>query len=384
MRKWLRRIGFLVLLVGVAAFVAYEQLWKPVPVVVAEATQEPLLVEVSGTGVLDAHLSAVISSKIAGRISSIEVDQDDHVEEERVVFRLDDSDLRRQVEIGEATVEAASAAINRAETDIARSTALLELARRDAERTQAAYDQGSASVSELDRILQQAKVAEAELARAEASVVEASRQHAAAERTLGFYRAQLAETVIVSPFDGIIVRRDRDPGDVVVPGSSIVRIVDPNELWLSAWVDETAIASLAPDQEARIVFRSEPEREYRGHVVRVGLEVDPESREFLVDIALEELPRRWAVGQRAEAYIVTEKIADALTVPGEFIVARDGRRGVYVLRNDRAVWRECELGARGHNRVEVVNGIDAGDRVVRGLDETASRALRPGKRVAAP
>lgn len=187
--------------------------------------------------------------------------------------------------------------------------------------------------------------------------------------------------MILSPFSGVVVRRDRDRGDVIVPGSSIVRIVDPGELWVSAWVDETAIASLAPDQKARVVFRSEPSREYPARVARVGREVDPESREFLVDLALEELPRNWAVGQRAEVYIVTRTVDGALTVPGDYVVARDGQRGVYVAIKGRAVWRACEFGSQGRILVEISAGVDAGERVVRGLDEAASRALRPGSRV---
>ncbi len=381
MRRWLRRIAFVVLLVGIAAFIAYEQLWRPVPVVAVEVSRGPLEVEVSGTGLLDAHLSAVVSTKIAGRVAAVEVDQDDRVEAGQLICRLDDSDLQSQVEIGEATAEVASAAIRRAETDIERARAVRDLAQRTALRTQEAFDLGAGSVSELDDVLQQAKVAEAEVARAEAALVEARRQHAAAERTLGFYRAQLDETVIVSPFAGIVVRRDRDPGDVVVPGSSIVRIVAPSGLWVSAWVDETAIAALAPEQEARIVFRSEPRRAYAGRVARVGLEVDPESRELLVDIALDELPERWALGQRAEAYITTGAIPDALAVPGEYVFARDGRMGVYVLRDGRARWRECELGARARDRVEIRSGVDAGEQVVRPAGEDVSRALRPGKRV---
>ncbi|MCA9283030.1 MAG: efflux RND transporter periplasmic adaptor subunit [Phycisphaerales bacterium] len=381
MRRWIKRLGVVLVLIGVGAFIAYQQLYRPVPVIAAEVTTGDLQIEVTGTGLLDAHLSAVISTKIAGRVASIEVDQNDPVEAGQLVCRLDDSDLHRQVEIGEASVEVARAAIGRAETDIARSEAVFELAQRDAQRIQLASESGAASVSELDTIVQQVKVAEADVARAEAVLVESRNQLAAAERTLDFYLAQLGETVIVSPFAGIVVRRDRDPGDVLVPGSSIVRVIEPEQLWLSAWVDETAIAALEAGQQARVVFRSEPDREYIGRVARVGLEVDPESREFLVDIALEEIPPRWAVGQRAEAYIETEVLPDTIAVPGEFIAARDGRMGTYVLSGGRAEWRACELGKRGRDLVQIWNGMDPGDRVIRPADKGASRSLRPGKRV---
>lgn len=381
MRRWIKRLGLLLVLIGIGAFIAYEQLWRPVPVIAGEVAIGDLQIEVAGTGLLDAHLSAVISTKIAGRVASIEVDQNDHVDADQIVCRLDDSDLLGQVEVGEAAVEVARAAIGRAQTEITRSRAVFELAQRDAERIQEASQSGAASVSELDTIVQQAKMAEADVARTEAVLVESQSQLAAAERTLDYYKAQLDETVIVSPFAGIVVRRDRDPGDVLVPGSSILRVIAPDELWLSAWVGETSIATLRPGQRARVEFRSEPTREYLGRVVRVGLEVDPESREFLVDIALEEIPPRWAIGQRAEAYIETDVLTDTIVVPGEYIVARDGRMGAYVLDGGRAQWRSCELGEQGRDLVQILSGLDPGERVVRPADERASQSLRPGKRV---
>lgn len=381
MRRWIKRIGYIAVLVGIAAFIAYQQLWRPVPVTASEAVSGELAVEVTGIGLLDAHTSAIISTKVPGRVTSVGVDQGDTVEAGQVICRLDDADLLRQVEIGEASVEVAVAAIGRAQADIARSEAMLDLVRRDAARTQEAFESRAASVSELDKVVQQVKVSEAEVTRAEAVLVETRRQLVAAERTLDYHRALLDETVILSPMAGIVIRRDRDPGDVVVPGSSIVRLIAPDQLWLSAWVDETAIATLAPGQDARIVFRSEPDREYPGHIARVGLEVDPESREFLVDIALADVPPRWAIGQRAQAYIVTRVLTDALTVPGAYVIARDGRMGVFVSNDGRAQWRACELGARGRDRVQILSGLTPGDRVIRAVDEASARALRPGKRV---
>lgn len=381
MRKRMKRIGFAIGVLGIVAFLSYQQFWRPIPVELAQATSDDLEIELTGTGLLDAHVSAVISTKIAGRVSSIMFDQNDTIQAGDVICRLDDSDLLGQVEIGEASVAVANAAISRAQTDIARSNAVLDLTQRDAQRTREAFEQGAASVSELDTIIQQVKVSEAEVARSEAMLVEAQRELISAERTLDYYRAQLDETVITSPFSGIVVRRDRDPGDVLVPGSSIARLIDPNELWLSAWVDESAINSIEPQQEARIVFRSEPNREYPGQVVRVGLEVDPESREFLVDIALTDLPPRWAIGQRAEAYIKTHVLSDTVVVPGAFIFTREGHAGVFVLSDGRAQWRACELGERGREQVQIRSGIQAGETIIRGDDEDSSRALRSGKRV---
>ncbi len=381
MRKWFRKIALIALLALVAGFVLHDRFWRPAPVEAIEIQPTTLAIEVSGTGRLDAHLSAAVSTKIQGRIEQIEFDQGDAVEAGQVICRLDDADLQRQVEISVAGVEVALAAIRRTEAELTRAEAVLALAEREAQRIRDAAARSGVSASELDRVVQQAAIAAADAKRAEAALLEARQQLVVAEGTLDLRRAQLDETVIVSPFDGIIARRDRDPGDVVVPGSSIMLLVAPKQLWVSAWVDEIAIDSLEAGQPARIVFRSEPDREYAGRVARVGFEVDPETREFLVDVAIDALPPRWALGQRAEVYITTKSLDDAIAVPGACLTARAGEPGVFVLVDDRARWRTCEIGARTRDRVEILSGVEAGDRVIRAIDDADASPLQPGQRV---
>ena len=86
---------------------------------------------------------------------------------------------------------------------------------------------------------------------------------------------------------------------MVVPGSSIFAVVATNELWVNAWVDESAMAVVRPKQPARVVFRARPAESLAGTVVRRSRETDRETREFLVDVAPTKLPADWSVGQRA-------------------------------------------------------------------------------------
>ena len=108
-------------------------------------------------------------------------------------------------------------------------------------------------------------MAEAELSGRKLAKVEIERQVLKAEETLRYYQERLADTKIASPFDGLVVRRSREPGDIVVPGSEILQVISTDQMWVSAWVDETAMASLAVGQPARVVFRSEPEQTFERH-----------------------------------------------------------------------------------------------------------------------
>lgn len=202
----------------------------------------------------------------------------------------------------------------------------------------------------------------------------------AAERTLDYQRARLHDTTIKAPFDGLVVRRDRDAGNVVTAGSSVLQLVSLNEMWITAWVDETELARLAEGQPARAVFRSEPSVGYTGAVARVGREADRETREIVVDVRVETLPENWAVGQRAEVYIQVDRKQDVTVLPAGLVLVRDGKTGVIVDDGGKARWREIGVGLRGREFVEVTSGLSPGEVVV-SRAAGASSPLREGRRI---
>jgi HlyD family secretion protein len=234
----------------------------------------------------------------------------------------------------------------------------------------------------VDKAIESLGVAKAGLARAEAALVEGQRQVVAASSTLEFRRSRLDDAVIRSPFDGVIIRRDRNIGDVVVPGSSIFAVVSTDEMWVNAWVDESAMAEVRPDQPARVVFRSRPGQSVAGTVVRTARETDRETREFLVDVAPAKLPEDWSVGQRAEVYIeTTRKLAD-VAIPPRYLVWEDGEPMAFVEAGGRAELRVLKLGVRSGDAVEILEGVEAGEEVL--APARADARLTAGRRIRTP
>ncbi|MEI2723095.1 MAG: hypothetical protein V9H26_05980 [Verrucomicrobiota bacterium] len=109
-------------------------------------------------------------------------------------------------------------------------------------------------------------------------------------------------------------------------------------------------------------------------------ETDRETREFLVDVRVQELPPNWTIGQRAEVFIETKRKADALAVPQRFIQWREGKPGVFVAEGGKAAWRDVTLGLRGRETVEVTQGLSAGEKVVAPADPKQS-PLKSGQRI---
>lgn len=369
--------GWLIVLAVIAAFV-YRLKFMPVEVSIVPASEGEIVAEVMGTGTLEARFQTTISSKIQGRLAEVLVDQNDRVTEGQLVARLDDADLAQEVGIARATLEAAEETVRRVKTDEARARAVKEQAQRDVQRYSALVESHSISQENVEKTREKLAVADADAERAAAATTESVRLAKTAQERLLYSEARLADTRIVSPFDGLVVRRDRETGDVAVPGASIFQIISLKEMWISAWVDESAMAALAPDQPASIVFRSEPKKKYRGTVARLGREVDRETREFKVDVRVETLPNNWAVGQRAEVYIETGRKTGVITVPLKAIVWNKGKAGVFVANSGRAAFRAVTLGLRGIERAEVVTGLKQGDLCI--VNPTALH-IKEGQRV---
>jgi len=381
----MKRISFRKLLPWVVALVVLGSLvyyikFRPLPVLAHTIVKGEISGEVMGTGTLEARVKTTVSPRIQGRLDEVLVDQGDMVKSGQLLARLDDAESRQQVAIADATLAAAKQTAERVRSDLARSEAVLAQAQLDHRRQSRLVATKAVAQSDADKAAEALRIAEADLKRSHATIAEAEGQIAVAEKNLLYRREQLAFTEIRSPYDELIIRRDRDAGDVLVPGASLMQMISLDELWVSAWVDETAMPSLAPDQPARIVYRSEPGRSYPGKVSRLGREMDRETREFLVDVRAAELPMNWTVGQRAEVFIETARQADALLLPPAYLGWKAGRAGVFVNAGGKAQWREVALGLRGKDYVAITKGLSVGEQVAR-LAEGQKAALTDGQRI---
>ena len=381
-RRWLRRAIQALFVVGIAAAIIYWAKFSPVPVTAHKVERGQIVAEVMGTGTLEARVRTAIGPKISGRIADIRADQNDTVSAGDLLVRLDDKELQQQVAIAEANVAAEEAAIVRLTTDKERAMAVATQARQQHARAVALTEKNAMSQEEMERSTEALNVAVAGLAAAEAAISEGQRELVTAQKTLEFQRARLADTQVVAPFNGLIVRRHRDPGDVVVPGSAVLSLIDTTEIWVSAWVDETEMAKLAPDQSARVVFRSEPDKSYPGKVVRLGREADRETREFVVDVRVLELPKNWAVGQRAEVFVETARKESVTLLPAQYVMWRDETAGVFVSEGGQVAWRPLTTGLRNPQWVEVVEGVQPHDLVVAPVDPRSK--LTHGRRISLP
>lgn len=368
MRRYLKGILKSLVIIIVAGVAAYSLFFSPVPVKTVKVVEGSIIAEAMGTGTLEAHIRAAISPKISGRIARIHVDQGDRVSKGQILVTLDDEDILQQVEMAKAELALAQAGVERAQAQINRTEAITKNARVTYSRYSKLTDSQAVSVKDIDKAREEMEVSEAELHREQTSKIEAEKQVARAQAAVQYYQERLADTQIEAPFDGLILSRTRDPGDIAVPGAIVLDMVYLDPLWISAWVDETLLDNLKLGQPCRIIFRSNPDSQLRGAVARISPQADRETREVQVDVIVDQLPDTWAIGQRAEVFIELDRRENTQIVPQETMVWRQDRPGVFYVEGKKARWTQVQLGLQGQGKVEVVQGLQTGqDIIVPGL-----------------
>jgi len=363
--KRLLSVGWKIALVLlIALIIVYRIYFAAVPVESCAVKTGKISAEAMGTGTLEARVHTMISPKLTGRLAQVLVDQGDKITKDQKLLTLDGEDLRQQVEMAKAELSFAKAGVENAILAIKRSEAIEKEAKTSFARYAQLAPSGAVSTADLDTSRQKMEVAEAELNQSQSAKIAAEKLVTKDEASLQYAQAQLAYTVVCAPFDGLIVKRYHDPGDIVVPGNMVLEMISLDQLWISAWLDETLLSKLKVGQPSNIVFRSNPEVELPGRVVRISPQADSETREVLVDVAIDHLPQSWAVGQRAEVYIETDRKENAVVIPQRVIVWRQQQPGVFVIENGKTYWRKVALGVQGKDKVEVVHGLQAGQAVL--------------------
>lgn len=202
-------------------------------------------------------------------------------------------------------------------------------------------------------------------------------------------KLRLAYATVEAPFDGIISSRDTQVGARVTSGTKLFSMVKLDEIVARVFVPGRYLAVVRQDQPAVITSEFLPNRAFKGQVKRISPVIDPKSGTFKVTVAVKgdqptDLPPGLFVGVR----IMTDTRTDALLVPKRAIVYEGGERYVFVLLNGKAVKRRLVGGFEDPLNVEALSGLEVGASVVvlghAGLKEgTMIRVVNPASPVSA-
>ncbi len=319
---------------------------------------------IEATGTVRAAESAQLASQVMGTITSVNVHEGDAVRRGQVLISIDEAQPHAAYQSASAGLQASQHAIAAADADYA-------LAESTMQRYQMLYDKKSVSPHEYDEV-------KAQLAAATARRDAAHANSSQAEAVVVEARTVMSFTKIRAPFNGLITAKLVDAGAMAAPGVPLLIVEDPSRFRLEAMLDESQIGAVRLGASIPVVLDSLGGEAITGKVVQIVPAADPASRTFTVKIDLPTNPQirsglfgraRFPRGER-----------ESTLVPQTALLHRGQLDAIYVVGKDEiASLRYVTLGKPSGSDVEVLSGLDSGERVVA---QPADRELS-GKRIGA-
>ena len=360
-----RTLFLLLAILLVAAAVFYFN--RPQPILVTVATVEKGNVEesVSNTraGTIKACRRAHLSPSAAGQIAQLNISEGDQVKQGDLLLEIWNRDLAAKIELGDAK---ARAAVAKAKAACLQS----EVAARNAERLRKLQATGAASVDAIDKAVTEAKASKAECESAGTNAIVA-----AAETEVT--RAQMEQTRLLAPFDGVVAEVHGELNEYVtpsppgIPTPPVVDLINNHCFYVTAPIDEVDAPKVALGQQARISLDAYGEQEFPGSVRRIAdyvLDREKQARTVEVEVAFEEGSiDRLLAGYSADVEIIQRVEQNTLRIPSNALV---NENQVYVLVPDAGALeqRTLDIGLSNWDWTQVTSGLAEGELIVTSVD----------------
>jgi len=368
-RRWVKWVVLWLLMVAAGA-----GLWqwmtreRPLEVEVATVTQRAAGAQASvlnASGYVTARRRATVSSKITGKVIEVNVDEGMAVRQGQVLARLDDSTYRAALALADSQVQAAKSALSETSVRLAE-------ARRTLDRSTRLMKEGLLPQADFEQ-------SQAEFESIEARLAAAREQVKVAESQATVQRTDPDNTIIRAPFSGVAISKDAQPGEMVSPVSAgggftrtgICTIVDMQSLEIEVDVNESYINRVKPGQKVTAVLDAYPTWEIPARVITTVPTADRQKATVLVRIGFEALgdPRilpdmgvkvtflRDADDRTIQAQAVS-------LIPKGAVRTENDKSYVFVIREETVERRAIQTGGSDGERLEVIAGLNAGERVV--------------------
>lgn len=377
-----RHIGLalagVVLLSGFGMVVARSGPLAPVKVTVATVETDSIVASLFGIGTVEARRSYFVGPTAAGRVLSVAVDVGDAVRAGQVLAEMDPVDLDERLRSLQASHARAQSAVAAAEAQRQDARARREVAAINSRRYVELGGKHFVSASAVEGKQQELASAQAATDAAEANLLGARHELVrlqADQQALGEQRRNLR---LIAPRDGIVTSRDAEPGSTVVAGQSVLRLIEPDSLWVKVRLDQGRSRGLAHGMAAEVALRSNPSQRLAGKVVRVEPVSDSVTEERIAFVALEAAPAGLTVGELAEVTLHAAAAAPSLVLPNAAIKHTVAGTGVWLLREGRPAFAALTVGDSSlDGRVQVRDTLREGDVVI----AHSERELTPDTRI---
>jgi RND family efflux transporter MFP subunit len=316
----------------------------------------------TASGYVVAQRKAAVASKATGRLEYLSVVEGDRVKRGQVLARIEDTDMKASLAQARANLQVNEADLKDATQWLDRQKKLLQ----SGVSMQSDYD---AAEARYQRVLASIDMAKATVVGAEVA---------------------LENTLIRAPFDGTVLTKNADVGEMVAPmaasassKSAVVTIADMGSLQVEADVSESNIERIVPDQPCEITLDAYPAVRYQGYVAKVVPTADRAKATVMVKVGFKSYDSKVLPEMSAKVLFLT-KAADVaalsakpmLTVPLTAVATRGGKKVVYAVHENQAVETPIVVGREFGALVEVTQGVSSGDKVITNVTEQIGNGSR--------
>jgi RND family efflux transporter MFP subunit len=332
----------------------------------------------NASGYVTARRRATVSSKVTGKVLEVSVEEGHAVKAGQVLARLDDTQARAALAFADAQFAASQKVA-------AEDEAKLHEAQLHLGRLQQLVKENVVGKAELD-------TAEANVEALKARIAYEQQQVQVSQRQVDLRRTDLSDTVVRAPFSGVAITKDAQPGEMISPVSAgggytrtgICTIVDMSSLEIEVDVNESYINRVRPDQKVEAVLDAYPDWRMPAHVIAVVPSADRQKATVKVRIGFDKLDDRILPDMGVKVSFLADDqpgpagaAARRMLMPKSAVRTVEGKAVVFVVHQDRVERRAVRIGLEDGDKIEVLSGLSAGDRVV--TDGPAS--LKDGDKV---
>ena len=367
-----KRIFIAVLILLLVAGLIARNMLAPVEVetaTVSMAYRAQSYTLLNATGYVVAQRKAAVASKATGRLEWLGVREGSIVRRNEVLARLENRDVT-------ASMEQAAASINVAQANLEQGEAEFKEAERNFNRSRELLAKNFVSPAAHDTAIGRLEKARAAVSGYRAAITVAQANHRAAQ-------VAVEQTLIRAPFDGVVLTKNANVGDVITPFSSATgsqaAVVT---MEVEADVSESNLARVKLDQPCEIQLDALPDTRFRGRLLRLVPTVDRSKATVLAKVRFAELDPRILPEMSAKVSFLSQEVPAAergarIAVHPAAVVSRDGKSVVFVVREGRVAQTAVEAGDKLGELLEIRAGAAAGDKLVLRPPEK----LRDGMRV---
>jgi HlyD family secretion protein len=375
--RWIGAVAALVVAAAGAVLVA-----RPPTVSLATVGEAPLVQTLVFSGRVAAPIRVDLGATITGRVLEVRVREGDSVAAGDLLARLESAEVQAQLSQAEASLRVAQARLaGQRELGVPTSDAALETARasleaaqRDAQRNRDLFDRGFVSQARIDDTDRAVRIARAQLDAARAGVranagggseaAQARLRIDEARAAVGLAQARLAQTRITAQADGRIVTRLVEPGQIVQPGRALFTFAVTGATQVVGQADEKFLAQIAVGQPARVVADAFPREPFDARIVRIAPGIDAQRGTVEVKFEVATPPPFLREDMTLSLQVTVGRRERALTLPAQSVIGAGLDAAVRRLVDGRVVQQAVRTGLRTLERVEILQGLQAGDAVL--------------------